>query len=163
MNKCVNAFRFRGSPLLIHSTVAPGQARRRRVWGHTVEDRPPTVWPSIPQTLTEPLIRIQHYSKHHILHNQLSLLLWNSETRVDIDLKPIFTGDDLRKPFMEPTTCMALCHILTRPILTSPHEESAKAQVTTPILQMRELRHRAGWWWTIFRIQALLYTLLSCI
>lgn len=60
---------------------------------------------------------------------------------MDIDLKPIFTGDDLRKPFMEPTTCMALCHILTRPILTSPHEESAKAQVTTPILQMRELRH----------------------
>ena len=80
MNKCVNAFRFRGSPLLIHSTVAPGQARRRRVWGHTVEDRPPTVWPSIPQTLTEPLIRIQHYSKHHILHNQLSLLLWNSDS-----------------------------------------------------------------------------------
>lgn len=64
---------------------------------------------------------------------------------------------------MEPTTCMALCHILTRLILTSPHAESTEAQVTTPILQMGELRHRAGWWWTRFGIQALLYTLLSCI
>ena len=84
MNKYVNALRVQGLPSsdMLHCGTWASLAQES-LGGHTVEDSPPTVWPSFPQTLTEPLIRTQHYSKHHILHNQLSLLLWNSDSSVE--------------------------------------------------------------------------------
>lgn len=40
-----------------------------------MEESPPSSRPSFPQTLTERLLGAQHYSKHYMLHNQVSSAL----------------------------------------------------------------------------------------
>lgn len=49
-----------------------------------MEDSPRSQRPLFPQTLSEPLMHSQHYSKHLTLHNQLGLLLWSSDSSMGV-------------------------------------------------------------------------------